>query len=82
MSAHHTLPVRRELARRSSHGIDVSLLWCPTYDTLTVAVTDASAGSFELVVDPAEALEAFASPHSHAASRGLEHARPALGVAA
>ena len=48
MSAVHMPPARRELAYRSSNGIDVFLLWCPADDSLAVVVIDESADSFEL----------------------------------
>jgi hypothetical protein len=71
VSATHTLPARRELAYRSSNGIDVYLLWCPTDDALAVVVIDGSADSFELVVSAHEALDAFDHPYAYAAYRGL-----------
>ena len=72
MSAVHTHPARRELAYRSSNGIDVFLLWCPADDTLAVVVIDENSDSFELVVTAAEALDVFDHPYAHAAFRGLE----------
>lgn len=68
----HAPPVRQELAYRSSNGIDVFLLWCPADDGLAVVVIDDNADSFELVVDPAEALDVFAHPYAYAAFRGVE----------
>ncbi len=82
MTATHTLPARRELAHRSSNGIDVFLLWCPADDSLAVVVVDATADSFELVVDPTEALDAFEHPYAHAAFRGLTIDQTPLDVAA
>ena len=76
MSATHTIPARRELAYRSSNGIDVFLLWCPADDSLAVIVIDESAESFELVVSADEAVDAFDHPYAYAAYRGL-----ALGTA-
>jgi len=78
----YTLPVRRELAQRSSNGIDVQLLWCPVDDSLAVVVTDDYADSFELVVDPAEAIDVFEHPYAHAAFRGLLLDQTPLDVAA
>jgi hypothetical protein len=72
MSAIHTLPARRELAYRSSNGIDVFLLWCPTDDSLAVVVIDENADSFELVVSSTEALDVFEHPYAHAAFRGVD----------
>jgi hypothetical protein len=71
VSAIHTLPARRELAYRSSNGIDVFLLWCPADDSLAVVVIDESADSFELVVSASEALDVFDHPYAYAAYRGL-----------
>jgi hypothetical protein len=82
MTAIHTLPARRELAHRSSNGIDVFLLWCPADDSLAVVVIDATADSFELVVDPAEALDTFEHPYAHAAFRGITNHQTPLDVAA
>lgn len=71
MPAVHTLPARRELAHRSTNGIDVFLLWSPADDSLAVVVIDENADSFELVVAPPEALDVFEHPYAHAAFRGL-----------
>jgi hypothetical protein len=68
----HTLPARRELAHRSSNGIDVTLFWSPTDDSLTVAVADESGPAFELEVEARDALEVFEHPYAYAAFRGLE----------
>jgi hypothetical protein len=72
-------PTRRELAHRRSNGIDVTLWWSPSDDSLAVTVLDDAGESFELVVDPHEAIDVFEHPYAHAAFRGL-HA--ALDVAA
>lgn len=82
MSAIHTLPARRELAYRSSNGIEVFLLWCPADDSLAVVVIDETADSFELVVDAAEAIDVFEHPYAHAAFRGLTFDETPLDVAA
>lgn len=74
MPTTHNRPTRRELAHRSSNGIDVFLLWCPADDSLAVTVIDTTADSFELVVDPAEALDVFDHPYAYAALRGLHTA--------
>jgi hypothetical protein len=74
----HIQTTRRELAHRSSNGIDVFLLWCPADDSLAVTVLDATADSFELVVDPGEALDVFDHPYAYAAFRGLHTADTAL----
>jgi len=72
---HATSMSHRELAHRANQGIDVYLVWYPDDDSLAVTVVDESGESFELVVDPHEALEVFDHPYAYAAYRGLlEHA--------
>ena len=82
MSAVHTLPARRELAYRSSNGIDVFLLWCPADDSLAVVVIDETADSFELPVTSNDALDVFDHPYAHAAFRGVIPAEAQLEPAA
>jgi hypothetical protein len=84
MSATHTLPIRKELAYRSTNGIDVFLLWCPADDSLAVVVIDENADSFELVVNSTDALDVFEHPYAYAAYRGLGlgHAETPLEAAA
>jgi hypothetical protein len=82
MSAVHASPARRELAYRSSNGIDVFLLWCPADDSLAVVVIDESAESFELIVSSNEALDVFDHPYAHAAFRGIVPAETQLEAAA
>lgn len=63
----------RELARRVSNGIEVTLLWHGG-DHVTVLVYDARAeDGFEIPVDPARALDAFHHPFSYAALRRSEY---------
>jgi hypothetical protein len=62
---------RRELDHRSSNGIDVTLSWCPARELLYVTVLDDAGDSFELVVEPHEALEVFHHPYAFAAHRGV-----------
>lgn len=71
MSATYTHIARKELAYRSSNGIDVLLLWNPASDTLAVLVVDENADSFELDVTASEALDVFEHPYAYAAFRGL-----------
>jgi hypothetical protein len=82
VSTPHTIPARKELAYRSSNGIDVFLLWSPADDSLAVVVIDATADSFELVVSAAEALDVFDHPYAYATYRGVVLDRTALDVAA
>jgi hypothetical protein len=70
VSAAYAASARTELAQRSSNGIDVYLLWSPGDDSLAVAVFDDAGDSFELVVEPHEALEVFHHPYAYAAFRG------------
>ena len=82
MSAVHTSPARRELAYRSSNGVDVFLLWCPSDDSLAVVVIDEAAESFELSVTSNDALDVFDHPYAHAAFRGIVLAETPLEAAA
>jgi len=43
--------------------------WSPDDDALAVTVDEASGESFELVVEPAEALDVFEHPYAYAAFR-------------
>jgi hypothetical protein len=61
-----------ELDYRESDGIEVSLLWSRRDTSLLVALCDARTGeSFELPVEPRQALDAFRHPFAYAATRGL-----------
>jgi hypothetical protein len=58
----------RELDRRTSDGIEVSLLWDPRTKNVSVAVTDTRhGGSFAFGVEPGDALEAFWHPYAYVA---------------
>jgi hypothetical protein len=58
-----------ELAYRESDGIEVSLLWTPADDSVSVLVTDArSDDAFEIAVAPEAALDAFEHPFAYAAA--------------
>jgi hypothetical protein len=63
----------RELDSRSSDGTNVRLLWYPSQDRVSVAVTDTKTGDeFELPVRYAEdALDVFHHPYAYAAWRGV-----------
>ena len=70
----------KELDRRLSNGIDVSLLWDEHDNSVFVSVVDIRSGdSFDLEVSPDSALEVFRHPYAHAARQGLRttHQRPA-----
>ena len=82
MSTTHTHIARKELAYRSSNGIDVFLLWNPANDTLAVLVIDDNADSFELDVTASEALDVFDHPYAYAAFRGMTFDEVELPAAA
>ena len=64
----------RELDRRSNNGIEVALLWNPHGNRVWVAVEDArTEETFELEIDPADALDAFHHPFAYL-SRSYEPA--------
>jgi hypothetical protein len=61
---------RRELAHRTSDGIEVSLFWSEPSNQVTVAVLDTRSGeAVEFEVDGSAALEAFNHPYAYAATR-------------
>jgi hypothetical protein len=63
-----TIIRRRELAHRTSDGIDVYLFWNEPTSRVTVSVHDARTdASFELEVDGRDALDAFNHPFAYAA---------------
>jgi hypothetical protein len=60
---------RRELAHRTGHGIEVSLLWTESTNTVTIAVVDGHSGEeLEFGVDGSRALDAFNHPYAYAAT--------------
>jgi len=68
----------RELDRRVNDGFEVTLLWDPETNRVFVEVEDRRhGGSFDVEVDPADALEAFHHPFAFA---GREYDVPALPV--
>lgn len=71
----HITTQRRELDNRRSQGIDVTLWWSPPTNSLFVTVLDDAGDSFELVVDPHEALDVFNHPYAYATHRGLDPVR-------
>jgi hypothetical protein len=63
---------RVELDYRESDGIEVLLLWNRSDGSLSVAVHDTrTATSFELLVDPEQAGDAFRHPFAYAAFTGV-----------
>jgi hypothetical protein len=66
MAATHTH--RKELAHRSSAGIDVALYWGPERKTITVEVLDLRTDEFfSFEVAPGLALDAFHHPFGYLA---------------
>jgi hypothetical protein len=67
----------QELAYRENEGIEVSLLWYPADNSVSVFVLDARSGdAFELAVGSENPLEIFNHPYAYAASRGIEYLAP------
>jgi hypothetical protein len=62
----------RELAHRSSNGVDVTMLWDPATDEVRVAVVDFEVGeAFDVLVRDANPMDVFNHPYFYA---GLEQA--------
>ena len=58
---------RRELAHRSSAGVDVTLYWHPTLDELIVSVRDKRHGAyFEIRPQRYLALDVYYHPYAYA----------------
>ena len=67
----------QELAYRENEGIEVSLLWDPADNSVSVFVSDARSGeTFELAVEGESPLEVFNHPYAYAASRGIQYQTP------
>jgi hypothetical protein len=67
---------RRELAHRTSDGIEITLFWTKPSNQVTVAVLDTrSDQALEFDVDGSAALDAFNHPYAYAAARRV---RPVL----
>jgi len=63
---------RRELARRSSAGVDVTLYWHPTLDELIVRVCDERHGAhFEISPQRYLALDVYYHPYAYADLAGV-----------
>ena len=62
----------QELDFRAANGLEVTLLWSKPTNRLTVSVTDTNTGeSFQVAVQPQDALDAFNHPYAYA-SRSLD----------
>jgi hypothetical protein len=76
-----TFTNRRELAYRTSDGIEITLFWSKPSNQVTIAVLDTrSDEALEFDVDGSAALDAFNHPYAYAATRRVRSAAP-LGVA-
>ncbi|MGN6871147.1 MAG: hypothetical protein ACTHMY_22360 [Solirubrobacteraceae bacterium] len=65
---------RRELAHRTSDGIDVTLFWIKTSDRVTIAVLDTRSGEIlEFEVAGSAALDAFNHPYAYAYAARRDH---------
>jgi hypothetical protein len=68
-AAETSIETRRELARRASGGIEVTLYWSPLDNSTTVEVWQpASEETLVFAVAPERALEAFYHPFAELAS--------------
>ena len=75
------LTERRELAHRTSDGVDVTLFWSKASGRVTISVFHArSATALEFEVDGADALDAFNHPYAYAATGGTRHIATPHGV--
>jgi hypothetical protein len=69
----------RELAYRTSDGLEVMLFWDQGTAELFVSVSDERSGAhFGLEAEPNQALDVFTHPYAHAASRGLRYEEASL----
>lgn len=60
---------RRELAHRTSDGIEVTLFWSKATNRVTIAVLDShSDEGLEFDIDGSTALDAFMHPYAYAAT--------------
>jgi hypothetical protein len=69
MSTADKSSVFEELDYRESDGIEVSLLWSRTDNSLSVLVDTKSEELFELPIQGDEAMEVFRHPFAYAATR-------------
>ncbi|MDX6594160.1 MAG: hypothetical protein QOJ13_3356 [Gaiellales bacterium] len=77
-----TMMQRRELAHRSSDGIDVTLFWDDADDSLAVVLFDSKIDELlEIAVRPDQAMNAFHHPYVYSALHKM-HTSAALARAA
>lgn len=75
------LTERRELAHRTTDGIDVTLFWSQPSNRVTIAVLDSrSDEALEFEVDGVDALHAFNHPYAYAATGGIRRIAKPRGV--
>jgi hypothetical protein len=73
---------RRELAHRSSDGIEVTLFWSKPSTQVTIAVLDTRSHELlEFEIDGSAALDAFNHPYAYAAQNARNVAAPSRAVA-
>jgi len=66
-----------ELAHRDADGIEVSLLWSPADDSLTVSCVDARTEErFTIAAEPSIALDVFHHPYAYAARQHIGDRMP------
>jgi hypothetical protein len=70
-----TSPPLRELARRTSSGTDVTLLWNERTGALMISVRNHGTGAhFQFAAPPDKALHAYCHPYAYAAAQRLPRA--------
>lgn len=70
----------QELDYRDGDGLEVWLLWTASTNRLFVLVVDSKLDdSFELDVDPKDALDAFRHPYAYAAFRRVTYRTASAG---
>jgi len=63
-----------ELAHREADGIEVSLLWSPADDSLTVVCADTRTDDrFAVSAESTNALDVFHHPYAHAALQNVDY---------
>jgi hypothetical protein len=73
---------RRELAHRTSDGIEVSLFWSTPSTQVTIAVLDTRSNeALEFEIDGSAALDAFNHPYAYAAQHVRSVAAPSVAMA-
>jgi hypothetical protein len=72
---------RRELAHRASNGVEVSLVWSQSTNSVSVEVFDAHTDErFEFEVAGSDALDAFNHPYAYATASGVPVLTEALAA--